>query len=85
MTNKFVKTAGKVAVYTFSVFTTAALVEMGYHGGRMLINDVDYTVKAVDSKVNPKIMKKRHWYSKPELYNTRTKKFVNDKKTKKNK
>ena len=64
-----------------SGMATASLIEMGYHGGRMLGNDIECVVKVVDNKINPKVMKKPHWYSKPKLYNTRTKKFVDAKKT----
>ena len=69
----------KVLKVIGSCIVTAAIAEIGYLGGKMLESDVECTVKAVDSKVNPKVMKKRHWYSKPELYNARTKKFVADK------
>lgn len=80
-------TAVKVLKVIGSCVATAAIVEVGYLGGKMLESDVEYTAKAIDKKVNPTVMKKRHWYSKPEKYNLRTRKFVADKKkaTKKSK
>ena len=34
--------------------------------------------KAIDAKRNPTIMKKRHWWKKPEAFNTRLNQFVAD-------
>ena len=83
--NGIVKIITKVGKVVGSTVAIAAVTELGYLGGRMLIQDGEYTAKYIDSKVNPKVMKKRHWYSKAELFNTRTNTFVADKKAKKTK
>lgn len=83
MSNKILETTATVGKVIGSLIVSAAIVEMGYHGGRMLQSDVEVTADVINSKINPTIMKKRHWYSKPEKYNTRTKKFVADKKNNK--
>ena len=81
MTVKKVKsTAEKVLNVIGSVVATAAIVEVGYLGGKMLESDIEYTAKTINNKVNPTVMKKRHFWSKPEKFNLRTKKFVADKK-----
>ena len=84
MTKNIPGTAIKVAKIVGSCIVTAAIAEVGFLGGRMLQDDIETTVKVVDSKVNPTVMKRRKWYKKPEKFNTRTQKFVADmKRTKK--
>lgn len=65
-----------------SIAVSAAIGEVGYLGGRMLCNDVHYTVKEIDKKINPIEMRKKAWYKKAEPYNARTKTFLSDKKSK---
>ena len=85
MEKNIINTGIKALKIVGSIIISAAIVEAGYMGGKMLGDDVECTVEAIDAKINPTIMKKRHWYSKPEKFNTRTKKFVADtKKAKKN-
>ena len=81
MANKVVGTGVKVLKIVGSCIVTAAIAEIGFLGGKMLESDVETTVKVVDSKVNPIVMKKPKWYKKPQPYNNRTKKFVADKNT----
>lgn len=84
MTTKNVAdTAIKVAKVIGSCIATAAIVEVGYLGGKMLENDVEYTAKTINNKINPTIMRKKHWFSKPQPYNPRKKQFVADMKASK--
>ena len=78
MANKFGEISVKALKVIGSCIITAAITEVGFLGGKMLAGDIECTAKAVDAKVNPVVMKKRHWYSKPEKYNLRKKKFVAD-------
>ena len=57
---------------------TISVVNAGAQGASMLGNDLEYAAKKLDAKINPTVMKSRHWWKRPELYNTRTKKFVAD-------
>ena len=70
--------------YGASIVMTMVFIESGYQGGKALVDDIECVVDVIDSKVNPTVMKKRHWYSKPEEYNTRTNQYVADKKKSKN-
>ena len=83
MTKNIINKAIKVLKIVGAGVVSASICELGYLGGRMLGNDIEYTAKTVNSKFNPTVMKKRHWYSKPEKFNTRTNKFVADMKTSK--
>lgn len=80
MTTKITNTTAKVLKVVGSCIVTAALVEVGYHGGQMLGNDIECAVNTVDSKINPIVMKKPGLFRKARPYNTRTKKFVGDNK-----
>jgi hypothetical protein len=83
MANKAVDITVKVLKCVGAGIVTGAIIEGGYLGARMLQNDIEYVADTVDSKINPTIMKRRNIFSKPEKFNTRTKKWVEDKKSKK--
>ena len=82
--NKILDGVTTVVTVVLTVVTVAAIGEVGYLGGAMLTNDVECTVKEVKSKINPIEMRRPHWYSKKQPFNTRTNKFVEPKKNKKN-
>ena len=83
MTNKFINGVVKTVKIAGVIVISAAIAEESYHGARMLCEDVEYTAKKIDSKINPIVMVKPAWYKKPQPFNTRTQKFVSDKKTNK--
>ena len=58
---------------------TMAFVEVGYQGGKMLIDDGECTWEIINGKINPKATAKRSLFSKPEEVNLRTGKWVSDK------
>ena len=78
--NKIINAVKNTAKIAVAAVTLGTIAEAGYHGARMLESDIECTVKYVDSKVNPTIMKKPGLFKKPQKYNTRTKKFVDAKK-----
>ena len=75
---KVVDVAKKVVKITVGGATCVAAAQAIYLGAQMTFNDVEMIGKIIDSKRNPIIMKKRHWYSKPEAFNTRKNQFVSD-------
>lgn len=78
MTNKFMEAASKVLKVVGACIVTAAVTEVGYLGGRMLGNDIEYTADAINDKINPIEMRKPHWWSKPQPFNVRKNQFVAD-------
>ena len=75
MTN-LTSTGIKVAKMAGSILVSAAIVETGYLGGKLLGNDAKFIIKEIDKQVNPIEYRKKHWYGKKKPYNTRTGKFV---------
>ena len=63
MTN-LTNTGLKVAKMAGSVIVSAAIVETGYLGGKLLGNDVKFIANEIDKQVNPIEYRKEHWYSK---------------------
>lgn len=76
MTTDLMNGGVKVAKMAGSVLISAAIVEVGYLGGKMFGNDAKFIANEIDKKVNPIEYRKEHWYSKKKPYNTRTGKYV---------
>lgn len=74
-----VDTGVKIIKYVGAAVITLVCVENGYHGGKMLIDDVEYTTEVINGKLNPKATTKRTLFGKPEEVNLRTGKWVSDK------
>jgi hypothetical protein len=85
MANKIIEAGVTAAKWVGAGLATIAISEGGFACGSILANDVELTVKSINKKLNPTIMKRKHWYTKPEEFNTRKGKFVSDMKKEKSK
>ena len=71
-TKKIVKGAVKGLKIAAAAIVTGALVESGYQGGKMLCDDIELTVRAINDKINPTVTYKQGLFGKPKTVNLRT-------------